>query len=101
MGIEFPLTKNELDNELCIALKPLKLSINALSKGDTDLLYYEILIVFTRKKLDEANTPISQLVKQLFKNRIIERRNIDLIHLMKYLSNLNVLNKEDQFGNNI
>ena len=47
------------------------------------------------------NTPISQLIKQLFENRIIERRNIYLVHLMKYLSNPNVLNKDDQFGNKI
>ena len=45
--------------------------------------------------LDEANTPISQLVKQQFEKRIFERRNINLIHLMKYLLNPDVLNPDD------
>ena len=51
--------------------------------------------------LDEANTPISQLVKQQFEKTIFERRNINLIHLMKYLLNPDVLNQDDQFGNKI
>ena len=49
--------------------------------------------------MDEANIPISQLVKQQFEKSIVERRNINLIHLMKYLLNPDVLNQDDQFGN--
>ena len=102
-NIDFPLSKDELDkvNNLCVALKPLKLAIEAFSKQDADLLSSEIVIQFIRKKLDKANTPISQLVKQQFEKRIVERRNINLIHLMKYLLNPDVLNQDDQFGNKI
>ena len=102
-NIDLPLSRDELDevNNLCVALKPLKLGIEAFSKRDVDLLSSEIVIQFIRKKLDEANTPISQLVKQQFEKRIVKRRNINLIHLMKYLLNPDVLNQDDQFGNKI
>ena len=57
--IDFLLTENELDNinELCVALKPLKLAINPLSIRDTDLLYSEIVIEFTKKNLMKLNHP--------------------------------------------
>ena len=102
-NIYFLLSRDELDkvNNLCVALKPLKLAIEAFSKRDADLLSSEIVIQFIRKKLDEANTLISQLVKQQFEKRIVKRRNINLIHLMKYLFNPDVLNQDDQFGNKI
>ena len=95
-NINFPLSKDELDKDNhCVALKPLKLAIEALSKRDVDLLSFEILIQFIRKKLDEANAPISQLVKQQFEKRIVERRNTNLINLIIYLLNPDVLNQDD------
>ena len=100
-NMDFLLSRDDKVNNLCVALKPVKLAIEAFSKQDADLLSSEIVIQFIRKKLDEANTPISQLVKQQFEKRIAKRRNINLIHLMKFLLNPDVLNQDDQFGNKI
>jgi hypothetical protein len=101
---EFTLSEEELKviGDLISALKPLQVAVEALCQRDSDLLYAEKVFEFTRKKLSEAGTDISAEVKERFDFRIDERRNIELVQLMKYLVNPDYLSlSEDQFGHKI
>ena len=83
----FSVSENDLEeiNELCLALKPLKLAIENLSKQDATLLYADQVLQFVISKLDQQNSDISQAIKEAFKRQVLKRRQHTLIHLMEYL----------------
>ena len=54
---------------------------------------------FTTKKLRDLETSISLALVKVFQARVRERRNPDLIHLLKYLKNPDFVDEnQDQFG---
>jgi hypothetical protein len=104
LDLPFELTTTDLEKieSLCDALEPLKIAIEALGRMDADLLSSEKIIEFTRKKLEDANTEISLRIKDQFEIRIEQRRNVAIIHLMKYLESTSFLTfQTDQFGHKI
>ena len=84
--------------ELAEILSVLEADVNELSKRDANLLDFEKCITFTRFKLDNLETPLAFKVLKKFEDRIQERRNPKLIHLIKYLENPKFIKgKKDQF----
>ena len=104
LDIQFELTEEDMMiiKELCDALAPIKVAVEALSSEDADILLAEKVIAFTLKKLCEQGTKIGQELKSRFEARIKERRNAELVHLLKYLKNASYLDQpQDQFGHKV
>ena len=84
--------------ELCDALAPIEMAVEYLCKGDAELLLAEKVTEFTKKKLRDLETSISLALVKVFQARVRERRNPDLIHLLKYLKNPDFVDEnQDQF----
>ena len=104
LDIQFELTEDDMMiiKELCDALAPIKVAVEALSSEDADILLAEKVIAFTLKKLGEQGTKIGQDLKNRFEARIEERCNAELVHLLKYLKNASYLDQsQDQFGHKV
>jgi len=73
---EFKMEDWEFDRleELVDALRPLKLTVEALCRRDSDLLQADTALNFALDKLDSANTPISLELAVALRRRIKERR---------------------------
>jgi hypothetical protein len=69
------------------ALIPIKTAVEALGREDTNLVTSEVILTFMFKKITEQNTIISKRLLTNLKERVISRRNINLISLAKYLKN--------------
>ena len=101
---EFEFSDDDLKkiNELCEALASIEMAVEYLCKDKTDLLLAENVVMFTLKKLRDLDTKISKALQEKFQIRVQERRNTELIHLLKYLRSSNYLdNYQDHFGNKI
>ena len=73
-----------------------------LCKDKADLLLAENVVMFTLKKLRYLDTKISKALQEKFQIRVQERRNTELIHLLKYLRSSNYLDEyQYHFGNKI
>ena len=104
LDIQFELTEEDMMiiKELCDALAPIKVAVEALSSEDADILLAEKVIAFTLKKLCEQGTKIGQELKSRFEARIKERGNAELVHLLKYFKNASYLDQpQDQFGHKV
>lgn len=68
LDIQFELTEEDMMiiKELCDALAPIKVAVEALSSEDADILLAEKVIAFTLKKLCEQGTKIGQELKSRF-----------------------------------
>ena len=101
---EFEFSDDELKkiNELCEALVPMEMAVEYLCKDKADLLLAENVVMFTLKKLRDLDTKISKALQEKYQIRVQERRNTELIHLLKYLRSFNYLDDyQDHFGNKI
>ena len=101
---EFEFFDDELKkiNKLCAALSPMEMAVEYLCKDKADLLLTENVVMFTLKKLRDLDTKISKALQEKFQIRVQERRNTELIHLLKYLRSSNYLDEyQDHFGNKI
>ena len=76
-------------------LKPIKVAIEAFGKRDANLITSEVILIFLYKCLQENNSNISNELLEATK-KIKERRNINLITLLKYLQNPNFLTEDLQ-----
>ena len=78
----------------------IEMAVEYLCREDADLLLAEKVTEFTRKKVRDLKTSISLELVEVFQACVPERRNPELIHLLKYLKNPNIVdeNQEDQFG---
>jgi len=99
---EFEFSDAELDKikEICEALAPIEMAIGHLCNEDADLLLAEKVILFTLKKLRDLDTKTSKALLETFEVRVKERRNTEVIHLLKYLRLPDYLDEydQDQFG---
>ena len=77
-------------------LKPIKVAIEAFGRRDSNLITSEVILIFLYKCLQENNSNISNELLEATKKRIKERRNINLITLLKYLQNSNFLTEDLQ-----
>ena len=73
--------------ELVSALKPIKVAVEALGRRDTNLIISEGILKFLYESLQENNSNISKEILESIKTRIKERRNTDLISLLRYFQN--------------
>ena len=89
--VEFSDDELKKISELCEALAPMEMAVDYLCKNKADLLLAENVIVFTLKKLRDLDTKIFMSLKEKFQIRMQERRNPQLIHLLKYLRSSNYL----------
>ena len=55
-----------------------------LRKENKDLVPSEKVIVFPIKKLSDLKTPFGNALLESFKKRIQERRNVEVVHLLKF-----------------
>lgn len=67
------------------ALEPVKAASDLLGSDDSDLLACETVIKFVLEELNAQCSNISRTFYEAIKNRVLERRNIDLTSLMLYL----------------
>ena len=63
-----------------------------------NILSAEKATEFVIKKLNNLGTPISLALLEKFETRVNQKRNPDLVHLLKYLESPKVLDQCDQFG---
>ena len=96
----FDLSNEKISHlkDLAEILSVLENDVNELSKRDANLLDFEKCIKLTRFKLGNLGTPLALKVVEKFEDRIKERINPKLIHLLKYLENPKFIKgKKDQF----
>lgn len=67
------------------ALSPIKLSVEAMSRRDANLLQAESVIKFSLDKLKKLETNVSLRLYDALKERMISRRNTEAISTLKYL----------------
>ena len=79
------LNENNLHvlNDLLVALKPIKLAIEALGRQDANLLTADAILKFMIESLQQNDNAISKELSDALLIRINERRNKDLVSLMK------------------
>lgn len=77
------------------ALKPIKLAVEALGRRDTNLLTADAIFQFLLDSLRENNDDFSNELLEALLVRIKERRNKDLVTLIKYLQTLDLDNTDD------
>lgn len=66
-------------------LKPIKLTVEALSRSDATIITAEGAISFLFKKLEQCNNDISTIFLSSIKLRVEKRKNTNLITLAKHL----------------
>ena len=96
---QFDLYDQELATikELC-ALAPLEIVVQYLCQEVADLVLAENVIAFTLKKLRDLSTPIGKTVFQKFEILVLQRRNIELAHLIECLKLADFLDEtHDEF----
>ena len=71
--------------QLAKPLSILKVARENLCKEDRNLLQAERVVAFTKNKLRELKSAISQELIRSFENRIAERRGTRVVHLLEYL----------------
>ncbi|XP_062552035.1 uncharacterized protein LOC134217293 [Armigeres subalbatus] len=86
---DFHLTKKDVESiqNLMSALQPIKLSSEALGRRDANLLTAEGSLSFLFTKLKDQNTCIATELYDAILKRIGERRNKELVSVMKFLNN--------------
>jgi len=79
---------------LCDALRPIEYAVKMLCKESANLISAENAITFVNDELAKLDTPIANALKERFEERIIQRRNNVLVHLMMYLENPKFIDKK-------
>ena len=92
----FDFAESEINNiqELCDALQPIEFAQKMLCKESAKLVSAENVITFVNDELAKLDTPIANALKERFEERIIQRRNNVLVHLMMYLENPKFIDKK-------
>lgn len=76
------------------ALEPLKLAVKELSKRDSNLLASEGVLLFTLNELKTQDTAIANQLYTALKIRVSQRRNTELVSVLKYLKNKELTSTE-------
>jgi hypothetical protein len=78
-------------------LKPTELAVKELSKEDSTVLTSEGVFKFLFKNLADQSSDLSQEMLEALRKRYDERRNKDLVSLMRYLQNPEIKQGDDEF----
>ena len=74
-------------NDVVAALQPLKIGIERLGRRGATLLEAEGVFVFILDELRKNNNSFLSKMLEFVQQRIVERRNSNLVGLLKYLNN--------------
>ena len=85
-SLDLSHNENQMLLEIIIALVPIKTTVKALCRQDSNLFTADIAINFMLKKLHDANSSLSEKLYVALKFRMEERRT-DLSGLLQYLHN--------------
>lgn len=85
-----------LDRLKC-ALEPVKLAVEALCRQDATLLSAEGIFRFLIVEIQKRRSTLANDLLCAIKNRIQQRRQHDLVNLMRYLQNPNTLTEHDDY----
>lgn len=77
------------------ALHPIIMAVEALSRRDATIITAEDVLRFLFETLSEELGPISQELYASIKTRITDRRNKDLVSLMRYLKNKDLISSAE------
>lgn len=75
--------------EISHVLQPVELAVKELSKDNNNLLKAEGVCIFLLNKLKETNTQLAMEMFTALKKRIEERRNEDVVSLLRFLQSGN------------
>ena len=84
-------------NELKCALEPMKLAVEALCRKDATLLTAEGIFQFFFLELKKTKSSLAKDLLCALKNRLQQRRQHDVVNLMRYLQNPNSLTDHGEY----
>ena len=73
--------------DMLAVLSPLKVAVEALSRKDATILTCETIVTFLLNKLTEVNSCLSIKFREILVKRINERRNKQMVSVLKFLHN--------------
>ena len=88
-------------NELKCALEPIKLGVDALCRKDATLLPAEGIFQFLFYELKKRKLSLEEDLLCSVKNRIQQRRQHDMVNLIRYLQNPNLSIHDEHYANDI
>ena len=88
-------------NELKCALEPIKLAFDALCRKDTTLLIAEGIFQFLFFELKKRKLSLEEDLLCSVKNCIQQRRQHDMVNLIRYLQNPNLSIHDEHYGDDI
>ena len=102
MDKRFDFTDSEIKliHDIIESLEPLKFAVKKLCRRDATLVKAERILELTMETLASLDTEVGNEVYDAFVNRVKDRRNSEIIHVMEYLSNPDFVKtcKTDSFG---
>lgn len=81
--------------DLSNCLRPVKMAVESLSSRDSNLLKCEGIIKFVFDELKNRNDALSQELFDAVKKRVYERRNKEIISVLKYLKTKDITQNSD------
>ena len=100
--LRFDFTDSEIKliHDITESLEPLKFAVKKLCRRDATLVKAERTLKLTMETLASLDTEVGNEVYDAFVNRVKDRRNSEIIHVMEYLSNPDFVKtcKTDSFG---
>jgi hypothetical protein len=99
LGKNMDLSEDEFEllSDLTSALKPIQLGVEALSRRDATLLTADGVFRFIFSQLcSQDQSKVSVQLAKAIKRRIAERRQTNLVSLLRYLQDPECLNEKDE-----
>ncbi|XP_059093914.1 uncharacterized protein LOC131888961 [Tigriopus californicus] len=78
-------------------LRPLQMSLDALSAKDSTLLSADGVCVFMLLALEKLKGPLAEPLRQAIKDNVTQRRQHELVSLLKYLNNPRSLRQVEKY----
>ena len=93
--MENPFSKEDITflTEISEALEPVKIASEKIGREDSNLLQAEASFSFLFKSLEKQDSEISKALLDALKIQIGEKRQIDLVALLAFLTNPEYLSK--------
>lgn len=99
LGESFALSEDDWDAlaNLVELLRPLQMGLDALYSKDSTLLSAEGVCVFMLLALEKLKGPLVEPLRQAIKDNVTQRRQHELVSLLKYLNNPRSLRQVEKF----
>ena len=97
---DFTVSEIKLIHDIIESLEPLKFAVKKLCRRDATLVKAERTLELTMETLASLDTEVGNVIYDAFVNRVKDRCNSEIIHVMEYLSNPDFVKtcKTDSFG---